>query len=173
MAVERKGAVTLRGNPLTLVGNEIKVGDKAPDFTVYEGLGAPITLGDLKGKVKVFNVVLSIDTPVCDAQTRRFNEEAANLGEDVAILTISMDLPFAAKRYCGAAGIDKIKVVSDYKDASFGEAYGILIKEHRLLGRGIFVVDKDDNVRYAEYVREITEHPNYDAALAVVKSLIQ
>ena len=172
MAKERNGAVTLKGQPLTLVGEEIKPGDKAPDFTVYEGLGAPLTLADLAGKVKVFNVVLSIDTPVCDAQTKNFNEAAASLPEDVVILTVSMDLPFAAKRYCAAEGIDKVKVVSDYKDASFGEAYGILIKEHRLLARGVFVVDKDDVVRYAEYVPEITQHPNYDAALDALKGLV-
>ncbi|MEE9252013.1 MAG: thiol peroxidase [Thermodesulfobacteriota bacterium] len=172
MPTERAGSMTLKGGPITLVGDEIKVGDKAPEFTTLEGLGAPVTLADLGDKIKVFSVVLSIDTPVCDAQTKRFNEEAADLGDDVAILTISVDLPFAAKRYCGAEGIDKIKVVSDYRDTSFGEAYGILIKEHRLLGRGIFVVDRDNTVKYVEYVHEITEHPNYDAALEAVRGLL-
>ncbi len=171
MSIERPGAVTMRGNPLTLVGEEIKVGDKAPNFTVLEGLGAPLTLDDLKDKVKVFNVVISIDTPVCDAQTKRFNEEAANLSDNVVILTVSMDLPFAEKRYCEGAGIDRVKLVSDYRDASFGEAYGVLIKEHRLLARAVFVVDRDNTVKYAEYVPEITGHPNYDAALEVIRQL--
>ncbi|GJM15447.1 MAG: putative thiol peroxidase [Thermodesulfobacteriota bacterium] len=169
MAEERTGVVTLKGNPLTLIGPEVKVGDKAPDFSSLKGLGAPITLADMEGKVKVFNVIISVDTPVCDVQTKRFNEEAANLGDDVEILTLSMDLPFALGRYCAAAGIDKVKTASDYKDASFGEAYGVLIKEHRLLARALFVVDKDDVVRYAEYVPEVATEPNYDPAIAAVK----
>lgn len=124
MAEERTGVVTLKGNPLTLIGPEVKVGDKAPDFSSLKGLGAPVTLADLEGKVKVFNVIISVDTPVCDVQTKRFNQEAANLGDDVEILTLSMDLPFALGRYCAAEGIDKVQTASDYKDASFGEAYG-------------------------------------------------
>jgi len=119
--------------------------------------------------VKVFNVIISVDTPVCDVQTKRFNQEAANLGDDVVILTLSMDLPFALGRYCAAEGIDKVQTASDYKDASFGEAYGVLIKEHRLLARALFVVDKDDIVRYAEYVPEVATEPNYDPAIAAVK----
>ncbi|MEK6223918.1 MAG: thiol peroxidase [Thermodesulfobacteriales bacterium] len=169
MAEERTGVVTLKGNPLTLIGSEVKVGDKAPDFSSLKGLGAPITLADLEGKVKVFNVIISVDTPVCDVQTKRFNQEAANLGDDVVILTLSMDLPFALGRYCAAEGIDKVQTASDYKDASFGEAYGVLIKEHRLLARALFVVDKDDIVRYAEYVPEVATEPNYDPAIAAVK----
>ena len=169
MAEERTGVVTLKGNPLTLIGPEVKVGDKAPDFSVLKGLGAPISLSDLEGKVKVFNVILSVDTPVCDLQTKRFNEEAANLGDNVEILTLSMDLPFALGRYCAAEGIDKVKTASDYKDASFGEAYGVLIKEHRLLARALFVVDKDDIVRYVEYVSEVATEPNYDPAIAAVR----
>ncbi|TFG78343.1 MAG: thiol peroxidase [Thermodesulfobacteriales bacterium] len=169
MAEERTGVVTLKGNPLTLIGPEVKVGDKAPDFSSLKGLGAPITLADLEGKVKVFNVILSVDTPVCDVQTKRFNQEAANLGDEVVILTLSMDLPFALGRYCAAEGIDKVQTASDYKDASFGEAYGVLIKEHRLLARALFVVDKDDIVRYAEYVPEVATEPNYDPAIAAVK----
>jgi thiol peroxidase len=172
MAQERPGAITMRGNPVTLVGPEIKVGDKAPNFIALEALGSPVTLESFKNKVKVFNVVVSVDTPVCDAQTRRFNEEAAKLPDDVEIVTVSMDLPFAQKRYCGAAGIDKVKTISDYRDASFGQAYGILIKEHRLLGRAIFVVDKNDTVQHVEYVKEVTEHPNYDVALAAIKKLV-
>ncbi len=169
MAEERTGVVTLKGNPLTLIGPEVKVGDKAPDFSSLKGLGAPVTLADLEGKVKVFNVIISVDTPVCDIQTKRFNQEAANLGDDVEILTLSMDLPFALGRYCAAEGIDKVQTASDYKDASFGEAYGVLIKEHRLLARALFVVDKDDIVRYAEYVPEVATEPNYDPAIAAVK----
>ena len=128
MANERPNVVKMKGNPVTLLGNEVKVGDKAPDFTALAGLGAPVGLGDLKGKVKVFNVVVSVDTPVCDIQTKRFNKEAAGLGDGVEIVTLSMDLPFALKRYCAAEGIDRVKTLSDYQNASFGEAYGVLIK---------------------------------------------
>ena len=169
MSEERSNVVTMKGNPVTVVGSEVKVGDQAPGFTALEGLGAPVTLDDLKGKVKVFNVVISIDTPVCDVQTKRFNQEAANFGDDVEILTLSMDLPFAHKRYCAAEGIDRVRALSDYQEASFGEAYGVLIKENRLLARSIFVVDKDDKVVHAEYVSEITEEPDYDAAISAVK----
>ncbi len=169
MANERPNVVKMRGNPVTLLGSEVKVGDKAPDFTALAGLGAPVGLGDLKGKVKVFNVVLSVDTPVCDTQTKRFNKEAAGLGDDVEIVTISMDLPFALKRYCAAEGIDRVKTLSDYQNASFGEAYGVLIKENRLLARSIFVVDKNDKVRHTEIVGEITQEPDYEAALKAVK----
>lgn len=169
MAKERPNIVKMRGNPVTLLGNEVKVGDKAPEFTALAGLGAPVGLGDLKGKVKVFNVVLSVDTPVCDTQTKRFNKEAAGLGEGVEIVTLSMDLPFALKRYCAAEGIDKVKTLSDYQNASFGEAYGVLIKENRLLARSIFVVDKNDKVRHTEIVGEITQEPDYEAALRAVK----
>ncbi len=172
MAQERPGAATFQGNPLTLVGPEVKTGDKAPNFSSFKALGSPITLDDLKGKVKVFNVVVSVDTPVCDAQIRRFNQEAAKLPVDLEIHTVSSDLPFAQGRFCGAAGIDKVKNISDYKDASFGEAYGILIKEFRLLGRAIFVVDKNDTVQYVEYVKEVTNHPNYESALAAIKKLV-
>lgn len=172
MAEERAGVVTLKGNSMTLIGPEVKVGDKAPDFSSLEALGSPVGLGDLEGKVKVFNVVVSVDTPVCDVQTKRFNQEAAELGDDVEILTLSMDLPFALSRYCGAAGIDKVRTLSDYKDASFGEAYGVLIKEHRLLARAIFVVDKDDNVVYAEYVPEIATEPDYEPAINAVKEAL-
>jgi len=171
MSELRNSAVKMRGNPLTLVGPEIKVGDTAPDFTVQKSLTEKLTLEDLNDKVKIFNVVLSIDTPVCDKQTRKFNEEAASLGDDVEIVTFSADLPFALSRYCGAAGIDKIKAVSDYKELSFGNAYGVLIDEFKLLTRAIFVVDKDNIIKYVEYVEEVTEEPNYDSALEVVRSL--
>jgi thiol peroxidase len=172
MGHERTDVVTLGGDPLTLIGNEVKVGDKAPGFTVLAGIAEPVGLGDFKGKVKVLNVVGSVDTPVCDKQTKRFNKEAAGLGEDVAIATISMDLPFALKRYCAAEGIDRVKTLSDYRDASFGEAYGVLIKESRLLARSIFVVDRNDIVRHAEIVPEITLEPDYEAALKAVKEAL-
>ncbi len=172
MASERPNVVKMKGNPVTLLGNEVKVGDKAPDFTALAGLGAPVGLVDLKDKVKVFNVVVSVDTPVCDVQTKRFNKEAAGLGDDVEIVTLSMDLPFALKRYCAAEGIDRVKTLSDYQNASFGEAYGVLIKENRLLARSIFVVDKNDKVRHAEIVGEITQEPNYEAALKAVRESV-
>jgi thiol peroxidase len=168
---ERKGAVTMRGNPLTLVGNLVREGDKAPDFTVLDTDLKPVTLSACKGKVCIISSVPSLDTPVCDLETRRFNSEAGNLGEDVVILTISMDLPFAQKRWCGAAGVTKVKTLSDHRDASFGTAYGVLIKELRLLGRAVFVVDRAGSVRYVELVKEVAHEPNYEAALEAVKKL--
>ena len=168
---ERQGIVTFKKNPVTLLGPEITVGSKAPEFEVVAQDMAPVTLASSKGKVRIINVVTSLDTGICDAQTRRFNEEAAKLPANTEILTISMDLPFAQKRWCGAAGIDRVKVVSDYRKGSFGRAYGTLIKELRLLARSIFIVDAGDIVRYVEYVPEVTSHPNYDAALAAVRSL--
>ena len=170
---ERQGVVTFKGNKMTLIGPEITVGSKAPEFEVLAQDLTPVTLASSKGKVRVINVVTSLDTGICDAQTRRFNEEAAKLPGNVEILTISMDLPFAQKRWCGAAGIDRITVLSDHRRASFGKAYGTLIKELRLLARSVFVVDGTDTVRYVEYVPEITSHPNYAAALAVVRQLAQ
>lgn len=172
MAQERSGVATLKGNPLTLIGNEVKVGQQAPDFTVNKDLVTEVSLKDYAGKVKLISVVPSLDTGVCDAQTRRFNEEAAKLGDNVVILTISVDLPFAQSRWCGAAGIDKVVTLSDYKNVSFGEAYGVLIKEFRLLMRSIFVLDANDTVQYVEYLSEMTEHPNYEAAIEAVKKLI-
>lgn len=168
---ERPGAVTLRGNPFTLVGAELNPGQKAPDFTVLSNDLKPFTLASSAGKVRILSVVPSLDTPVCDAQTRRFNEEADKL-PGVEILTISMDLPFAQARWCGAAGVKNVKTLSDHRDASFGTAYGTLIKELRLNARAIFVVDKDDTVRHVEYVKEVAEHPNYEAALAAARRLI-
>ncbi|MEK3909723.1 thiol peroxidase [Paenibacillus sp. FSL H7-0331] len=172
MAQERTGVATLKGNPITLVGNEVKVGDKAPDFTVNKNLLEQATLADYAGKVKLISVVPSLDTGVCDAQTRRFNEEAAKLGDNVVVLTISVDLPFAQARWCGAAGIDKVITLSDYKNHSFGLAYGVLIKEIHLLMRSIFVLDANDNVQYVEYLGEMTEHPNYENAIEAVKKLV-
>jgi len=172
MAEERKGAVTMRGNPMTLVGPEIKPGQKAPDFTlVGKGL-QPATLDQFKGKVKIITTVPSLDTPVCDAETRRFNEEASKLPGDVQILAISMDLPFAQARWCGAAGVDKVTPLSDYRAAEFGQKYGVLIKELHLLARTVFVLDKNDNVTYVEYVKEVAEHPNYEAALDAAKKAV-
>ena len=172
MAVERPDVVKMKGNPMTLIGPQIKPGDKASSFSVRTQDLKPFTLDDTRGKIRLFSVVPSLDTPVCDMQTRRFNEEAARLGDKVEIITVSMDLPFAQKRWCGAAGIDKIKVVSDYYDRSFAQAYGTLIKELHLECRAIFVVDGKDTVRYVEYVPEVTDHPNYEKALAAVKSLV-
>ena len=165
MVQERKGAVTFKGNPLTLMGPEIRVGDRAPDFQVISGDLSPVTLASFKGKTKLISVVPSLDTPVCDQQTRHFNEEAAKLPGDIAVLTISVDLPFAQKRFCSTAGINKIQVLSDHRDASFGQAYGTLIKELKLLTRSIFVIGPDDKIQYVEYVKEVTNHPNYDAVL--------
>jgi thiol peroxidase len=161
----------MKGNPVTLVGPELKAGDQAPDFSARSQDLQPYGLNESKGKIRLISVVPSLDTPVCDAQSRRFNEEAASLGDGVEIITISMDLPFAQKRWCGAAGIDKIKVVSDYYDRSFSQAYGSLIRELHLACRAVFVVDDKDTIRHVEYVPEVTDHPNYDAALEAVKKL--
>src|SRR5712691_822014 len=155
MAEERKGAITMRGNPMTLVGPELKPGQQAPNFTLVGKDMRPVTLDNFKGKVKIIASVPSLDTPVCDAETRRFNEEASKLPGDVQILSVSMDLPFAQARWCGAAGVDKVTTISDFKDKDFGEKYGTLMKENGLLCRAVFVVDKNDNVVYTEYVKEI------------------
>ncbi|OGX61600.1 MAG: lipid hydroperoxide peroxidase [Paenibacillus sp. RIFOXYA1_FULL_44_5] len=172
MPQERTGVAAVKGNPLTLVGPEIQVGQQAPDFKVNKDLGTEVSLSDYAGKIKLISVVPSLDTGVCDAQTRRFNEEAAKLGENVVILTVSMDLPFAQARWCGAAGVDRVVTLSDYKYASFGEAYGVLIKEFRLLMRSIFVVDQNNQVQYVQYVPEMTDHPDYEKALEAVNNLI-
>ncbi|MEO8371660.1 MAG: thiol peroxidase [Candidatus Solibacter sp.] len=167
--MERAGATTLKGNPLTLVGPELKVGDTAPDFTLTDtGLKA-VTLTDTGNGVRIISVVPSLDTPVCDAQTKHFNEAAAGL-PGVDILTVSMDLPFAQKRWCGAFGVDKVKMLSDHKDGSFGSNYGTLIKELRIESRAIFVLDKNNKVVHAEYVKEVADFPNYETALAAARS---
>jgi thiol peroxidase len=153
------------------VGPELKPGDKAPDFKAVDDSLKALDLAGTGSGVRIFSVVPSLDTPVCDAQTRRFNEEAGKL-PDVKIYTFSMDLPFAQKRWCGAFGIDHVKMVSDHRDASFGQAYGTLIKDLRILSRAIFVVDKNNTIRYVEYVKEVGEHPSYDAALAAAKSAV-
>ncbi len=168
--MERPGATTMRGKPLTLVGPELKPGDKAPDFdAVTDGLQA-VNLESTGHSVRIFSVVPSLDTPVCDAQTKRFNEEAAKL-PDVQIFTVSMDLPFAQKRWCGAYGVDKVKMLSDHRSGSFGEHYGTMIKDMRIESRAIFVLDKDNIIKHVEYVKEVAEHPNYDAALNTARSL--
>jgi thiol peroxidase len=169
MAVERSGAVTMRGNPLTLIGAELKPGQPAPAFKLVGAGMKEVTLDQFKGKVKIISTIPSVDTPVCDAETRRFNEEAGKLPGDVVILTVSMDLPFAQARWCGAAGVDKVTTLSDYRGAHFGEAYGVLIKELYLLARVVFVVDKNDKITYVEYVKEVANHPNYEAALEAAR----
>lgn len=169
-AIERPGATTFKGNPLTLVGPELKPGDTAPDFDVVDGTLQPVSLENTGQKVRIFSVVPSLDTPVCDMQTKRFNTEAAKL-PNVEIFTISMDLPFAQKRYCNAFAVDNVKMLSDHKNASFGMSYGTLIKEWRVDSRAIFVLDKDNVVQHAEYVPEVSDHPNYDTALAKAREL--
>lgn len=161
--------VTINGNPLTLTGQAVKVGDKAPDFTVLDADLKEVRLSDFKGRIKLISVTPSLDTPVCDMQARRFNEEAAKLPEDVVVINISMDLPFAISRFCTTSGIDKVKAYSDHRDASFGNAYGVLIKELRLLARSIFVIDEEDVIRYIEIVPEIKNPPDYEKALEAIK----
>lgn len=170
MAQER--TVAFKGNPITLIGPELKVGDKAPDFKLNKNLLEEVSLSDFAGKVKLISVVPSLDTGVCDAQTRRFNEEASKLGDNVIVLTVSADLPFAQARWCGAAGIDKVVTLSDYKTNSFGEAYGVLIKEFRLDMRAVFVVDANDTIQYVQVLQEMTEHPDYEKPVEAVKALL-
>jgi thiol peroxidase len=168
---ERKGIITFQGNPLTLIGPELKVDDKAPDFVLLDGELKEFNLKDFSGRIKVISVTPSLDTPVCDMQARRFNQEASRLGSDITVMNVSMDLPFAISRFCTAAGIERIRAFSDYRDASFGNAYGVLIKELRLLARAVFVVDKNDVIRYREIVSEITSPPDFDAALSAVNRI--
>jgi thiol peroxidase len=169
--MERPAAVTLKGSPLTLIGPELKVGDKAPDFTCVDANLKPVSLAETGNSVRIFSVVPSLDTPVCDAQTRRFNEEAARF-PGVEIIAISMDLPFAQKRWCGAFGIDRVKMLSDHRDGSFGASYGTLIKELRLDSRAIFVLDREGVIRHAQYVKEVTDFPDYASALKAARSLV-
>lgn len=169
---ERTGIITFKGNPFTLLGPELKAGDRAPDFTVVDTGLAPVTLASYTGKIKVISAVPSLDTPVCDTETRRFNQEAAALPDNVVVLTISLDLPFAQKRWCGASGIDRVTTLSDYQERSFAAAYGVLIKELKLLARAIFVIDASDTIRYIQVVPEVTSEPDYAAVVAAVKSLL-
>lgn len=167
--MERPGATTLKGNPLTLIGPELRPGGKAPDFEAVDKTLQPVTLKNTAGSVRIFSVVPSLDTPVCDAQTKRFNEAAAN-NPAIKMYTVSMDLPFAQSRWCGAFGVDNVTMLSDHRAGSFGENYGTLIKELRIESRAIFVVDKDDNLVHVEYVKEVADHPDYEAALAAAKA---
>jgi len=169
---ERSSVITMHGNPLTLLGNELKTGDKAPDATLINNDLNPVTISSYKGKVCVVSSVPSLDTPVCDIETRRFNQEAEGLGEDVVILTVSMDLPFAQKRWCGAAGVDRVITLSDHRDASFGSAYGMLIKELRLLARGIFIIDREGIISYIQIVKEVSEEPDYAEVMKEIKKLV-
>ena len=162
--------VTFAGNPLTLLGNEIKVGDKAPDFNAIGAGLTPVKLSDFAGKTIIIAVYPSIDTSVCAAQNRRFNAEANQL-KDVVVLSVSCDLPFAQSRFCAAEGLENIKTVSDHKDLEFGEKYGFVIKELRLLARGTVIIDQSGIVKYVEYVSEVTHEPDYDAAVNIVKGL--
>ena len=164
--------VTLKGNPVTLGGSEVKAGQAAPDFTAVDNGLQPVKLSGAKGKVVILSAVPSLETPVCDTETRRFNQEAAGLGGGVEIWTISMDLPFAQKRWCGAAGVTAVKTLSDFRERSFAPAYGVLVKDGPLAGltaRAVFVVGKDGTVKHAEYVKDITQEPDYAAALAAAK----
>ncbi len=170
--MERTGIITFKGNPLTLIGEEVKVGGAAPNFTVLKNDLSPVSLSDFAGKTLIISAVPSLDTPVCDTETRKFNKIATELGENVVVLTVSMDLPFAQARWCGAAGIDKVVTASDHKDASFASAFGLLIKELRLLARSVFVVDGKGVLRYAQLVKEVTEEPNYEEVINAVKEIL-
>ncbi len=169
---ENKEAITFQGNPLTLVGTQPVVGDKAPGFRVQANDLSPYEFVPISENIRIIAVAPSLDTPVCDTQTRKFNMEAANFGDSVEILTITMDLPFAQARWCGAAGIDKVVTLSDHLDASFGAAYGTLIKELRLLTRAVFVIDKEGTIQHAQFVKEITTEPDYETVLQCLKNLI-
>ena len=169
---ERSGVFTFGGKPFTLLGPDLKVGDPAPNATLLANDLSPVQLSSYKGKVCVVSVVTSLDTGTCDIQTRKFNEAAGNLAENVVILTISADLPFAQARWCGAAGVDKVVTLSDYRDVAFGETFGVLIKELRLLARSVFVIDKDGTIQYIQLVNEGTGEPDYNAALEAVKTLV-
>ena len=165
--MERPGATTLQGNPMTLLGPELRAGDPAPDFSVVDSSLKEVTLAGTGASTRIFSVIPSLDTPVCDEQTKRFNEESARL-PGVDIYSVSMDLPFAQTRFCNSFAVDHVKMLSDHKDGSFGKAYGTLIKDLRIHSRAIFVVGQDNRIKYAEYVQEVGNHPNYEAVLAAV-----
>ncbi len=169
---ERENAITMKGNPLTLVGTAVQVGQAAPDFSVVANDLSEVKLSDYKGKVVILSVVPSLDTGVCDTQTRRFNEAAGQLSDDIVILTVSMDLPFAQARWCGAAGVEQVITVSDYQQADFGTQYGLLIKGLRLLARAVLVVDAKGVIQHEQLVPEVTTEPDYDAALDAAKKLL-
>ncbi len=172
MTKERSGIVTIHGSPLTLLGPEISVGDQAPPFTLIDNDLKPVTLDDSKGRVRLITVVPSLDTPVCDTMARRFNEEVADLSDELVVYTVSVDLPFAQKRWCGAAGIDKIQTLSDYQERSFGCDYGLLTKELKILARAVLVINRAGKIVYYELVKEVTDEPDYAAALKAVKELL-
>ncbi|OGF97776.1 MAG: lipid hydroperoxide peroxidase [Candidatus Glassbacteria bacterium RIFCSPLOWO2_12_FULL_58_11] len=169
---ERTGLITMKGNPLTLLGHPVKEGDKAPATTLVGNDLSEVKLSSFSGKVLVLSSVPSLDTPVCDTETRRFSQEAGKLGDKVAVVTVSTDLPFAQKRWCGAAGVKNVLTLSDHREAAFGQDYGVLIKGLRLLARCIFVVDKGGVVRYVQLVKEVADEPDYDSVLAAVKKLL-
>jgi len=169
--VERKGIVTFQGSPLTLLGEEPALGMPAPEFQALDVELKPVGLGSFKGKICVLCSVPSLDTPVCDMETRRFNQEAVNLGQDVEVVVVSMDLPFAQRRWCTGAGVDRVRTVSDHRDASFGLAYGTLIKELRLLTRAVFVVDRNGVLTYSQWVKEITKEPDYEEVLEAIERI--
>jgi thiol peroxidase len=171
MSMERTGIITKRGKPLTLVGSDLGVGEPAPDFTVIDRDGKEVKLSQYGRTIKVISVTPSLDTPVCDLQLRRFNSEAAQMPADVVVLNISMDLPYAIQRFCETAGIERVSALSDHRDASFGNGFGVLIKELRLLARSVFILDRDNVVRYAEIVPEMTDTPDFDGALRMLKIL--
>ena len=169
----RTGLVTLKGNPISLTGDPVEVGQKAPDFTVVANDLSNKTLADFAGKAVIISSVPSLDTPVCDTETKRFNDEAGKLGDNVVVLTISRDLPFAQKRWCGANGASNVQCASDFRDGSFGQSYGLVIADGPLAGilaRAVIVVDKAGNITYQEIVPEIAQEPNYDAALEAAKA---
>ncbi|MFH1865643.1 MAG: thiol peroxidase [Candidatus Eisenbacteria bacterium] len=170
--MERTGLVTFGGNPMTLVGPELKVGDDAPNVEVVDNDLQPVRLSTYKGKVAIVTSVASLETSTCDVETRRFNLEAGKLGDDVAVLTVSMDLPFTQKRWCGSAGVEMVKTYSDHRSAAFGEAWGVLMKEIRLLARAVFVVDREGDIRYIEVLSEVGDEPDYEAALNAAKGLL-
>lgn len=171
--MERKNVVTMKGNPLTLTGEEIKIGQKARDFKALNTNMEEVTLSSFKNKIKLIASVPSLDTPVCDLEIKRFNDEASKLSKDLAIIFISMDLPFAQKRFCQANDIKIVKTLSDYRDADFGLKFGVLIKELRLLARAIFILDKDDIIKYGQIVPELSSHPDYDAVLLALKNVVK
>ena len=169
---ERTGIITIHGNPLTLVGEEIKVGQTAPDCELLDNDLNPVKLSQWRGKVVVLTSVPSLDTPVCDLETRRFNDEAASFGSDVEMVTVSMDLPFAQKRWCGAAGVQRLKTLSDHRQAAFGQAFGVLIKELRLLARAVFILDRQGVVQYTQLVQEVTNEPDYEAVIQALQKIV-
>jgi thiol peroxidase len=168
---ERIGVITMKGKPLTLVGQEVSVGGKAPEFVAIDNALNPIPWSSFQGKTVVLSSVPSLDTPVCDLETRRFNEEASRLSPEIIFLTISMDLPFAQRRWCGAAGVTRVQTLSDHREASFGLAYGVLIKELRLLARAVFIVDRAGIIRYIQLVPEVAQEPDYPAVIQALKKI--